>query len=493
MKRTSGLWRFYPLRYLSLIWFYRHDWVRIVLETMLSWYALLLGQRYECDREYEKFLEKRRRGNPERDLGRVEPLDPSFLQTRRAKVERVVIFAEAFWPKVDGVTRAAYLTLCHLKQTGREVLVFAPDIAPERVYDCEVVPLPSACLGEVPKTRMVLSTPKTRRIIEEKLDAFEPDIIQLFSPAMFSDIGIRYAKRRGIPVVANYQTDLPSYLPFYFINKVAPDKLRSSLWVRKTFFYVTRKTFSVVMHRTLRYMHNRCAINLVPTYAILQELQQQGYKRLYVWRRGVDVRKFNPVYQDGAWRERLLNGRNPHALLCIYVGRIDYEKHLDLLVEVAKTEGVALTFIGDGASLPETAKLFAGTGTYFIGRLSGEDLSAAYASADVFVFPSPTETFGQVVQEAMASGLPTVVINQGGVADLVEDGKTGYLCPDDPQAFVSAVCKLRDNPKLREQMAENARRHAENYPWEKIMQQLESYYATAQQINDQQRRNKRLH
>jgi glycosyltransferase involved in cell wall biosynthesis len=151
---------------------------------------------------------------------------------------------------------------------------------------------------------------------------------------------------------------------------------------------------------------------------------------------------------------------------------------------VARTPGVALTIIGDGAVRSDLEALFAGTGTYFTGYLFGHDLSQAFASADVFTFTGPSETFGQSVQEAMASGLPTVVINQGGVADLVSDGETGYVCEGDPEAFASAVRRLRDDPERRARLASNARRVAEQRPWEAIMSQLEGYYHEAVDLNE---------
>jgi glycosyltransferase involved in cell wall biosynthesis len=160
------------------------------------------------------------------------------------------------------------------------------------------------------------------------------------------------------------------------------------------------------------------------------------------------------------------------------------EKRVDLLLEVARLPGVALTIVGDGALREELEMRFAGTGTHFTGYLFGDDLPQAYASADVFVFTGAAETFGQVVQEAMASGLPSVVINQGGVADLVLEGETGFTCPDDPAAFAAAVCRLRDEPGLRASMAARAYEIAAQRPWETIMAQLEQHYAEAVLLND---------
>jgi glycosyltransferase involved in cell wall biosynthesis len=184
------------------------------------------------------------------------------------------------------------------------------------------------------------------------------------------------------------------------------------------------------------------------------------------------------------WRERLLNGRDPSSLMCIYAGRLANEKRVDLLLEVAKTPGVALTIIGDGALRDELECRFAGTGTHFMGYLYGEELAQAYASADVFMFTGDCETFGQVVQEAMASGLPAVVINQGGVVDLVADGETGFLCDDNPDSFATAARRLRDNPDLRQSMAEKARRFARKRPWSAVMAQLEHHYREALHLNE---------
>lgn len=168
----------------------------------------------------------------------------------------------------------------------------------------------------------------------------------------------------------------------------------------------------------------------------LRELRSSGYHRLRRWGRGVNGARFNPAHRSTAMRERLLNGRDPDLLLCIYVGRLANEKRVDLLLDVARTPGVALTIIGDGALRPELETLFAGTDTYFTGYLFGDELATAYASADAFFFTGVSETFGQVVQEALASGLPAVIsINQGGITDLVEHGVNGFICTDDPADF----------------------------------------------------------
>jgi glycosyltransferase involved in cell wall biosynthesis len=208
-----------------------------------------------------------------------------------------------------------------------------------------------------------------------------------------------------------------------------------------------------------------------------------GYHRLRKWGRGVNGERFHPARRSALWRERLLNGRNPHSLLCIYVGRLANEKRIDLLLETARTPGIALTIIGDGALRAELEGVFAGTGTHFTGYLYGDDLADAYAAADAFMFTGANETFGQVVQEAMASGLPAIIINQGGIVDLVTPGVNGFICSADPSSFADAARHLRDNPLMRRRMSFNARRYAEQHPWEVIMGQLEGHYHEALRLN----------
>jgi glycosyltransferase involved in cell wall biosynthesis len=373
----------------------------------------------------------------------------------------VAIVAEAFLPKVDGVSKTAYLTLQYLQQTGREVLVFAPDTAPHEVSGSRVIPLPSLGMPLAPETRVALPS----RALGRYLDEFRPDIIHLFSPALLSASGMAAGRRRGIPVIANYQTDLPAYATQYGYGLL-----------------------SRPIRAWLRYIHNGCHLTLVPSSFTLRQIQGWGYRRLRRWGRGVDSQRFSPERRSADWRARLLHGRDPASLLCVYVGRLAAEKRLDLLIDVARTPGVALTIIGDGALRDDLERQFAGTGTHFMGYLYGDDLANAYASADAFVFTGAYETFGQVVQEALASGLPAVVINQGGVCDLVQEGKTGYSCPADAAAFAQAVRRLRDHPELRARLGQNARRFAERRPWSAIMAQLEGYYREAVHMNTRLKR-----
>ena len=391
----------------------------------------------------------------DRVFGREYELNVSPAMANLDAVKRVAIFTESFFPKIDGVSKSAYLTLRYLQKTGREVLVFAPDIAPEHVGQSRIVLNPSFSLPFAPETRLAFPHWSVSRSLQD----FKPDMIHLFSPVILSAAGMMYGQRHRIPVIGNYQTDLPAYSKHYGFGYFTP-----------------------VVSNWLRYVHNGCHLTLVPAQSISHQLEEQGYQRLRIWRRGVDLNRFNPAHRTEEMRARLLNGRDPDSLLCLYVGRLATEKRIDLLLEIARLPGVALTVVGDGATREELETLFADTDAYFTGYLFGDELSHAYASADAFAFPGPAETFGQVVQEAMASGLPCIIINQGGIVDLVEHGTDGFICPDDPFAFAEAARTLRDTPTLRHVMAANARAKAMQHPWEAIMQQLEGYYTEAVDI-----------
>jgi glycosyltransferase involved in cell wall biosynthesis len=371
-------------------------------------------------------------------------------------VQRVAVLTEAFLPKVDGVSKTSYLTVRYLQQTGRDVLIFAPDTSVKEVCGSEVVPLPSFPLSVAPETRVAIPT----GFIEERLRQFKPDLIHLGSPALMSIYGMIAGRDLNIPVVANYQTDLPGYALHYgmpFLEQPIRD------W--------------------LRYLHNGCHVTLAPTHTVKQDLNTHGFHRVHVWGRGVNIDQYHPKHRNDTMRQKLLNGRNTDALLCLYVGRLANEKQIDLLLEIARLDGVALTIVGDGAQRAELEHLFDGTNTVFTGYMIGDELAQAYASADVFVFASPNETFGQVVQEALASGLPCVVSKKGSVGELIKPNSTGLLCDQSAGAFADAVATLRDNRDHLRAMSAQARSFAETRPWSAIMSELEDHYRLAVSLN----------
>lgn len=166
---------------------------------------------------------------------------------------------------------------------------------------------------------------------------------------------------------------------------------------------------------------------------------------------------------------------NPHLPLLLYVGRLGHEKRIDRLKRVVDSiPGVCLAIVGEGPAESSLRKLFANSSVFFAGSLRGKALSEAFASADIFVMPSNTETLGFVVLEALASGKPAVAVAAGGLVDIIEDGETGYLAEDkdDMFEFTAKVKDLIENPDMRHRMADNARRWALNWNWERATSKL---------------------
>ena len=410
---------------------------------------LLSNLQAQHDRELDSFF------------GCPRLIDEADAASPFAAVRRVAVLTESFLPKVDGVVKTAFLTVRYLQETGREVLVFAPDIAVDQVGSSRVIPLPSISLPQAPETRMALPNPVVARRIED----FNPDLIHLFSPAAMAVNGMAVGRHLNLPVIANYQTDLPGYTEHYGFPLL-----------------------SGPVNRWLRYIHNGCHLTLAPTRTIIRQLRAVGYRRVRHWGRGVNTERFNPRHARPEVRRRLLNGRDPDSLLCIFVGRLAKEKRVDLLREAANTPGVALTIIGDGALREELERAFADTDVYFTGYLIGDELAQAYASADVFAFPGECETFGQVIQEAMASGLPSVVAKAGGAPDVIEDGASGIAVEPTSAAFAAEIRKLRDKPEVRLSMSRCASEMAEQRPWSALMAQLEGYYEEAYTMNQRFKR-----
>jgi len=405
-------------------------------------------------------LQEQKRQHHDAFFGNPRLIDESAPAVFDA-VKKVAILTESFLPKVDGVVKTTYLTVRYLQETGREVVVFAPDIAVDRVGDSPVIALPSISLPQAPETRMALPS----RTVAQRIEAFQPDLVHLFSPAAIGVNGMAVARHLNLPVIANYQTDLPGYTQQYGLSLL-----------------------SGPVNRWLRYIHNGCHLTLAPTQTFIRHLRRVGYRRVRHWGRGVNTERFHPRHRDTAMRRRLLNGRTDDSLLCIYVGRLAHEKGIELLRELAQQPGIALTLIGDGALRAQLERDFAHTDSHFTGYLIGDDLARAYASADAFVFPGKHETFGQVIQEAMASALPTIVVNAGGAPDVMQDGYSGITVEASASAFARAVCELREKPQLRQYMSRNARKTAEQRPWSAIMAQLEGYYAEAYSMNQRFKR-----
>lgn len=227
----------------------------------------------------------------------------------------------------------------------------------------------------------------------------------------------------------------------------------------------------------LRWLHNKADLNLCPSHATRRELRARGFERVAVWKRGVDCTQFNPSNRTLAWRERLTENQ-PDKPLVLCVGPLSAEKRIDWCHSIlAAVPDARLAIVGDGPERAQLEGLFAATPTVFTGHLHGEELAHAYAAADIFVSLGAKETFGNVVLEAMASGLPVVAAAAGGQLDFVEHNDTGlFFPPEDREVMITAVQSLISDPDAAARMGSRGRKIAEMWRWESTLDSLVAAY-----------------
>ncbi|MBZ0297198.1 MAG: glycosyltransferase family 1 protein [Anaerolineae bacterium] len=370
---------------------------------------------------------------------------------------RVAIITETFLPKVDGIVTVICLLLDHLAQRGVEVAVFAPRLGEIDHYgSARVITVPGLRFPFYPDLKLSVPTLTTYRELRD----FQPDVVHLVHPSAFGLACYVMVKRMGLPTLVSYHIDYGQlgrhfrWGPFHagFID--VPIR------------FLTRQVL------------NTADDALAPSRAVQQRLVSIGVrKEVDLWRRGVDAERFHPRYASDAMRARLSNGCVEDVLL-LYVGRLSYEKQLDHLKPVLeRVPGTRLALVGDGPARAALEKHFAGLPVCFMGYLQGETLLQAYASADIFVFPSAIESFGLVVVEAMAAGLPVVASRVGGVGDVVQEGVIGYTFDSgDIDGLVAGVQQIARSRETIKTMGAAARAFAETQTWPAMMDEVIEHY-----------------
>lgn len=365
---------------------------------------------------------------------------------------RIAIATEVFLPKIDGITNRLRHTVEELVAMGHEVLVLAPETAVAEHAGARVVHVPGVPFPPYPGLR--ISAPDPR--IAWELARFGPDVVHVVGPACLGIWVSLAARSLRIPLVASYHTDLPRYLPGYGLGFVEP-----------------------VIWPLLRSVHGLAQLNLCPSRFTRRELLDHGIEPVDLWRGGVDTERFAPAKRSLAMRMRL-SGDRPDGPIVLYAGRLSPEKGLGLFERVlAEIPEARVAFVGDGPARAELERTLGGDRTAFLGFLQGDDLAAAFASADAFLMPSRTETLGFVVLEAMASGCAVVAARAGGIPDMIDD-ETGVLF--DPDASDQAIVALRDllaHEGKRRFLATAARKRAEESTWRSETKRLlQSYRKT---------------
>jgi glycosyltransferase involved in cell wall biosynthesis len=368
---------------------------------------------------------------------------------------RITLVTETYAPQVNGVSRTLGQLVRALEARGDEVQVIQPRY-PEptgRPRSVEVRALSLPFYRELYLPLPPFGGPR------RALDAFRPDIVHIATEATLGLWALRHCRKRRIPVVSSFHTNFDQYADHYRVG-----------WLRRTIW------------RYLRWFHNSTRETYVPSRATRDSLTARGFERLVLWPRGVDCGLFHRD-RPGRARVRQALGLPDDAVVIGHVSRIAVEKNVawlgEALAEVQRRrpDRVRLLIVGDGPARPELeAKL--GPAAAFAGYRTGDDLCDHYAACDLFAFASLSETFGNVVLEAMATGLPVVAVRAGGPGEIVQDGSTGYLVEPDapPEAMARRLVDLVDDPALRDRMAQASRAYAEAQSWSCIMDALRARY-----------------
>ena len=369
---------------------------------------------------------------------------------------RILVVAESFLPHMNGVTNSVLRVVDHFAASGDDLGIIAPKWPGADKH------LRTSC-GRRVRVRRIASAPMpgytevriattSAATLRRRIDEFAPDVIHLASPMILGGRAVVAAQKAGVPTVAVYQTDIPGYTARYGMPF-----LENASW------------------QLLRDVHNRATLNLAPSTATRDQMLEHGIERVHLWRRGVDTSLFSPSLRSAKLRARYAE---PEEKLVVYVGRLAPEKQVADLRVLHDMPGVRLLVVGDG---PERDALRRDMPrARFAGFRSGTDLAAHLASADLFVHPGELETFGQTIQEAMASGLPVIAPRRGGPVDLVTPSRTGWLyTPGMLDELRDRAADLLFDDAKREAFGTAALESVRKRTWPVLSEQLRGYYLQA--------------
>jgi len=366
---------------------------------------------------------------------------------------KIAIFTDSYYPHVSGVGKTVERYINYLEKNGHDYILFLPSYS---FKDKELKNQKKSLAMKFllyPELRFSFVNYIT---LKKQLDTFKPDVIQVMTEFPIGRSGIWYGKKRGIPIVTCFETNVPQYMEYYGFGL-----LTETCWT----FY--------------KWFHRFSDMVITPSEITTQLLLTQHFTKVWTWERGIEFEKFNPEFRSELVREKY---GSKDGIIFLYVGRIAIEKDLHIFVETASKlrakhgEKVSFVVVGGGPILDDLKKHSPEFIT-FTGFLRGNELLELYASADIFLFPSPTETLGFVILEAMASQLPVVACYEGGVRDTLIDGVNGLACREKVvEDYVDASEKLIQDEHLRKELGVNARKHAEKKDWKNSFEGLLNLY-----------------
>jgi len=360
---------------------------------------------------------------------------------------RIAIYAGIFKKDQDGATKTIYRLIHSLLLAGIQVGVWGFSITPQKRRGLGLVTVPSLPLFFYRDYRVAFPSGRVMKSLKD----FAPDLIHITVPDLVGAAFHRFAKINRIPTYATYHTRFPAYLKYYrmgFLTRLA--------WKTAVRFY-----------RGIEAVY-------APTEMAAQELRSRGLTNVKIWSRGVDQDRYRPSFRSPELRGRLAGDRR---FIILYSGRLVWFKDIHIFAQVydlyqAYAPGeVQFVLAGDGPARRTLEKRM--PDAVFTGYLNGQDLSEVYASSDLLLFPSVTESFGNVVHEALASGVPAVVADQGGCQEIIEKSGGGLVARSgDADDFFSKCRSLLEDPRLYSEKKRSARNYLKGRSWESVNEEL---------------------
>jgi len=370
-----------------------------------------------------------------------------------SSVMRIAIVAEVFLPKIDGVVGRTVNLIQQLLANGDAVIIVCPKVSENRNSPVPLIEFPSFPCASYPE--YAIGLPDHRLIYE--LKAFRPDVVHFLNPFAFGfqcyDLLCRSDLQ--VPVLFSFHTLYGEFVKQYRGLGVLS---RLLWWLMKSY-------------------HNTAGRNLTVSAFMAEDLQKRGFERIALWPPAVDTTLYSPERNSASMRRRL-SGNHPESPLLLTVSRLASEKNVSFLTEVLeRVPEATLAIVGGGPQREELERRFSRYKAHFVGYLRGEELASAYASADAFVYASNTETMGNVILEAMASGLPVIAAKAGGVTSLIQHGIDGFLfTPRNAAEASQYVREIIESPQRHDQLSAAALTSVQTRTWRNSGNEVRSQY-----------------
>ncbi len=366
---------------------------------------------------------------------------------------KVAFFAEILIKDFDGASRTMFQLIERIPAGAFEFLFICGMNQPGLKDRFRVLKVPTLQVPGNATYRFSVPLLKRKALLKQ-LDDFKPDVVHIATPSLLGNFGLRFAGKRDIPVITIYHTHFISYMDYYLKN--VPFLIKPA---------------KRLIQKSYNSFYNRCRVMYVPSESIAEELMRGGVSAnpQKLWKRGIDLRLFSPAKRDLHWVRKITGNDHKNIL---FASRLVWEKNLLVLIalyRLIQDKKLPYNLLVAGSGVAEEECRSQMPEAFFLGHTGHAELSVLYASADVFVFPSVTETFGNVVLEAMASGLPCVIANGGGSRDFIRQGENGFLCePDNPSQYLEHIGLILNDSSLRNTISAASVAFSRTFDWEHL-------------------------